>query len=119
MKKIFFNSFLLCILLSLCLLALSSCAGHDEDASTTDVPTPTELATESEHQHQYASECDLVCDDCGEKRYNASTHTYTSDSKCQDITCTLCGYVRKQSHLYLVYESVDASTQHGGYKKER
>ena len=119
MKKRFFNSFLLCILLSLCLLALSSCAKHDEDASVTETPTPTELATEGEHQHQYASECDLVCDDCGEKRYNASNHIYTSDSKCQDITCTLCGYVRKQSHLYLVYESVDASTQHGGYKKER
>ncbi len=54
-------------------------------------------------QHEWAGDCDLVCNICGEARTSDASHTYDNDC---DVDCNVCGDVREASH---VWETCDAT----------
>ena len=51
--------------------------------------------------HDYVSDCDTVCDECGETREVNASHTYAADC---DADCDVCGFVRDDAADHVANE---------------
>lgn len=59
--------------------------------------------------HEYSGECDISCNLCGVLREVGVAHTYPDSLTCEDMTCSVCGYVLHQTHDYKVISSKPAT----------
>ena len=66
--------------------------------------------------HVYSTDCDVDCDKCGKTRLTF-THKFDSDSKCVNVTCLKCGYVKQQDHEYVRTNYTPATLLSGGHER--
>lgn len=83
---------------------------ESSDADETEDFTETETVTESDSD---ISESENVT----ETKTECIKHNYDSDSRCENITCTVCGYVKEQEHNNYVVSKQSATLISDGFKE--